>query len=281
LERGSSPAFRADDEASFARLHSSVLQNVRSINTAISQIQALSSTIGTAKDSPSSRDKLRVTIDATKEMAKSTANDLKSLLHICYADRNKRTTALKLEDDLERVLRRFKEVSENAASKERTARIPSSPVVLQQFAAGTGELSPEPSQADVEREHLAPHEYQRRHQQQQQLLQQDDYANHQRAMILDRDEQVREIESAVLEVNDIFGDLARLSAEQSHMVDNVEANIESSAHSTAAALSEVQSAARHQRSSRSCLCWTLLLSTILAIVVIGVVYFGLKIYFHF
>ena len=44
-------------------------------------------------------------------------------------------------------------------------------------------------------------------------------------MIEERDKGIREIETAVLTVNDIFTDLAGLVEEQGHMIDNIENNI--------------------------------------------------------
>jgi syntaxin 7 len=85
-----------------------------------------------------------------------------------------------------------------------------------------------------------------------------------RALIEERDQGIRKIESTVLTVNEIFTDLAQLVEEQGHMVDNIEANIVSTESNVKQGTTELRKASEYQKKSRTKLCWLLLCVIILA-----------------
>jgi hypothetical protein len=78
------------------------------------------------------------------------------------------------------------------------------------------------------------------------------------AITMEREEGVREIEAAVLEVNEIFTDLASLVQDQGAHIDNIESNIVDTGANVEGGVEQLRKASKHQKKSRSLLCCLLL-----------------------
>jgi len=78
------------------------------------------------------------------------------------------------------------------------------------------------------------------------------------AITQEREEGVREIEAAVLEVNEIFTDLASLVQDQGAHIDNIESNLVDTSTNVESGVAQLRKASKHQRKSRSLLCCLLL-----------------------
>lgn len=90
-------------------------------------------------------------------------------------------------------------------------------------------------------------------------------------MIAEREAEIREIESGVQELNEIFRDLGHIVQEQGDMIDNIEYNITSIASNTESADRELLSAHAYQRrAGRRMLCLTLIVGFVIAIVILAV-----------
>lgn len=111
--------------------------------------------------------------------------------------------------------------------------------------------------------------------QQQQLLQTDlipdSELEYQEQVIQEREGEIREIESGILELNEIFRDLGTIVTEQQSMLDNIERNVISVANDTQGASEELVSAHEYQRKAgRRMLCLFLIFVFVLAIVLLAV-----------
>ncbi|CAI7919997.1 unnamed protein product [Closterium sp. NIES-54] len=71
------------------------------------------------------------------------------------------------------------------------------------------------------------------------------------AVIEEREQGIQEIQQQIVEVNEIFQDLAVLVREQGGMIDDIEANIEGSRAQAVNANKHLTQAARSQRESSS------------------------------
>jgi hypothetical protein len=92
----------------------------------------------------------------------------------------------------------------------------------------------------------------------------EDSATLQRDLAAERDAGVREVEAAVLEVNEIFTDLATLVNEQQPLIDTIEGNITETGGNVETGLAEIRKAETYQKKSRTKMCWLLLCVLILA-----------------
>ena len=105
----------------------------------------------------------------------------------------------------------------------------------------------------------------------QQLQSLENEINYNENLIAEREEGMKDIETAILEVNEIFRDLGTLVNDQQSLLDNIEANIESTAVRTAEGTQQLSQANRSQKSARNCKCYFLLVVVIVCAVVVIVV----------
>lgn len=110
-------------------------------------------------------------------------------------------------------------------------------------------------------------------QQQQELarLAPQDEVDFQEALIIEREEEIRNIEQGVGDLNVLFTQVATMVHEQGEQIDNIADNVENVRVDTRGADHELRAAARYQRNARSKACCLLLvLSVILTIVLLAV-----------
>ncbi|SCU93060.1 LAMI_0E13080g1_1 [Lachancea mirantina] len=92
---------------------------------------------------------------------------------------------------------------------------------------------------------------------------------YQQNLIRERDREISQIESGIVELNGIFQDLSNIVQEQGHMVDNIESNIYSVANSTQTAAKELSKALSSQRhANKWCIYMLLVVSFMLLIMVL-------------
>lgn len=91
------------------------------------------------------------------------------------------------------------------------------------------------------------------------------------SLIAARQAEIREIESGVQELNDIFRDLGNIVHEQGAMIDNIEFNINSVADNSHAAHSELTHAHEYQRKAgRRAACLLLIVGFVVAVVLLAI-----------
>lgn len=91
------------------------------------------------------------------------------------------------------------------------------------------------------------------------------------ALILEREEEIRNIEQGVGDLNVLFQQVAQIVSEQGEMLDTIANNVENVRDDTAGADRELRSAARYQKNARGkACCLLLILSVILTIIVLAV-----------
>jgi syntaxin 7 len=123
------------------------------------------------------------------------------------------------------------------------------------------------------------HSAQQQEQEQEQLLQQQeltrlapqDDVDFQDALIIEREEEIRNIEQGVGDLNVLFQQVAQIVTEQGEVLDTIERNVENVRDDTRGADRELRSAARYQKNARSkACCLLLILSVILTIILLAV-----------
>jgi syntaxin 7 len=110
-------------------------------------------------------------------------------------------------------------------------------------------------------------------QQQQELtrLAPQDEVDFQEALIIEREEEIRNIEQGVGDLNVLFQQVAQIVTEQGEVLDTIERNVEVVRDDTRGADRELRSAARYQKNARSKACCLLvILSVILTIILLAV-----------
>lgn len=117
-------------------------------------------------------------------------------------------------------------------------------------------------------------------QQQQQQLQEElrlapqDEVDFQDALIAEREEEIRNIEQGVGDLNVLFQQVAQIVTEQGEQLTGIADNVERTHEDTHAADRELRSAARYQRNARSKACCLLLVLAVILTIVLLAIFLG-------
>ncbi|KAJ3043802.1 hypothetical protein HDV00_004210 [Rhizophlyctis rosea] len=188
-------------------------------------------------------------------MVKQTSVDLKQLMaqgSNQFENRQRKVAQQKLQKDFEEVLKRFQNVSKLVAEKSReyVAKAKS------QAAIGYDEDDDNEDTPLMGRE------------QRLQIAALDNEVEFNEQLIAEREEDLKEIERSILEVNEIFRDLGTLVTEQGHMLDNIEANVQDVTINMENATGELRQASKWQKSTRNKMCCLMIILAIIGVVLI-------------
>ncbi|KAG5353914.1 hypothetical protein C0989_000157 [Termitomyces sp. Mn162] len=204
-------------DASFTALQSSLSLQVFKMNANVQGILKLVDQLGTAKDSAALRKSLHELTETTRAMAKRGSEDLKKLSGLQAPLPHQKTALQKTSHDLQLSLVAFQRAQQVSAERQRTVvqgvklavedeHIPDSPCVSTVSNASKANLilrSHEENlrQAQILQQQLSPHEL-----------------AYQESLIQEREAEIRDIESGMHELAEIFRDLGTLVGEQGQMI---------------------------------------------------------------
>lgn len=107
--------------------------------------------------------------------------------------------------------------------------------------------------------------------QQQMALAEQSEVDFQEMLINEREDDIRQIEQGISELNEIFRDLGTMVTEQGHMIESIEGNVQNTLTSTRDASRELVQANKYQKSARNRACMLLIiLAIVLAVVLLAV-----------
>ncbi|EJC98457.1 t-SNARE [Fomitiporia mediterranea MF3/22] len=250
------------EEAAFSNLQSSLSLQVFKINANVQGILKLVDQLGTNRDTGSVRTGLHNLTETTRDMAKRGSEDLKKLAALQSTLPNQKTALQKTSHDFQLSLVAFQRAQQVSAEKQRTV-VEGVKLAVDEEHTGAREAgfsdaqpgtSPEQRQAQVLQQQLSPYEL-----------------AHQESLIQEREEEIREIETGIHELSEIFRDLGTLVSEQGGMLDNIESNISSIAVDTTGAAEELNTASEYQRKAgRRAACLMIILVIVVCIVLLAV-----------
>ncbi|KAI8853361.1 t-SNARE [Chytridium lagenaria] len=234
------------------------------ISNNVASVQKLVTQLGSAKDTPEMRQRLHVLTEDTRDMIKQTSADLKRLMAPTiqvneFDARQRKIAHQKLQKDFEDVLKRFQSVSKLAAEKSRE-------FVDRVKGQGSHRMSFDDEADGSETAPLMGTSSQL-----QQLRAIDNEIDYNEALIHEREEDLRNIEKSIIEVNEIFRDLGTIVNEQQYMLDSIESNVGEVAINMENAHGELRTAARYQKLSGNKICCLFVIVAVIAVVIILVV----------
>ncbi|KAF9536881.1 hypothetical protein EC957_009499 [Mortierella hygrophila] len=244
-----------DAQAAFSVKVNEISQQIFRISTNVSSIQRLVGFLGTNKDTEDVRNKLHDVTEQTRLQVKETSQEIKDLAQLDNTH-SKKLEHNKLSKDFQKVLVEFQKVQRISAEKQREF------VDRARLGAARNDYSDEDASESGDRPLID--DSQRR----MQLLVVDNELEYNESMIVQREEEIREIESGITELNEIFRDLGTMVHEQGSMLDSIENNVTSISMSTHAAAEELTTAAIHQRNARKRSCYLLLIMAFVAAIVV-------------
>ncbi|XP_051712752.1 syntaxin-12 isoform X1 [Oryctolagus cuniculus] len=213
--------------------------NIQRISQATAQIKNLMSQLGTKQDSSKLQENLQQLQHSTNQLAKETNELLKELGSLplplsASEQRQQKLQKERLMNDFSAALNSFQAVQRRVSEKEKES--------IARARAGS-RLSAEERQREEQLVSFDSHE------EWNQMQSQEDEAaitEQDLELIKERETAIRQLEADILDVNQIFKDLAMMIHDQGDLIDSIEANVESSEVHVERATDQLQRAAYYQ-----------------------------------
>ena len=243
---GAGPSDRFAEADDLARESKKVSSLIFQMTTNVSSFKRLVDALGTGKDTRELRGKLNAQRESIGGMAKEASAAVKRLASGGRADDQK---AQKLVRDFHGVLKDFQKAQRVCAEREATF-LPQKPSGARRtYGAYDEEMNREAvGHSDSEQQSLLQATGGGRRQE---LVRDEGEMEFNNALIEEREQGILEIQQQIGEVNEIFQDLAVLVNEQGQMIDDIEANIVSTAVRTKDAQRELTKADKSQKAARN------------------------------
>ena len=242
-------------DSEYIRLSNCIGSNIQQLTNKIAAIQRMVNQIGTNADVPEMFENLQMVQKEANMIANETATFLKQSQQIQSSPseaRQRKIQMEKLQENFSNALHKLQQAQRQAVEKEREH------VQRVRTQSAGGFDSPQDSatvdpfsgfqvqqEADVDIE-----------------------------MIREREEALRNLETDIVNVNEIFKDLAIMVHEQGETIDSIEANVDGTQQHVEAANVQLQKAKSHQSSARKKKCCLILILLIAIIVIALVIYFS-------
>lgn len=203
-----------------------VTDNVRTLNSKVQNLESLVDKIGGPEDDNNLSDKLNIIVNESNVLSKRTSQQLKELVTISNEQRQYRVSRERLVNEYMAVLNRLQSAQRRAASKEKA-----------QIRTVTDQEEQLSSRDQPQVDPLQQMQIQE--QRRQNLVE-----------LKDRRQALNQLEQDIVDVNDIFKDLARIVHDQGEMVDSIEANVEHASIHVQQGNVNVQQALHYQNKAR-------------------------------
>ena len=236
------------------------------LTTNVSQYRRLAQGLGSGKDTPAHRQRIKQLGEKISGLAKDVSGQLKAQGAGGAGGAGDGATKLKqqkLVKDFSALLQDFQKAQRECAERE-AASLPRQPKSRAGRAAEAQAVSAAEQEANERQALLA----EQRRQEQRQVDSQIEFND---ALIEEREQGIVEIQHQIGEVNEIFQDLALLVNEQGEMIEDIESNIVRTGQHTSAAVKELKKADKSHKNLRNKFCFMFVIIAI----IIGVLLFFL------
>jgi len=251
----------------FPKLSQTVANNVQKISNNVNQMQRMVNQIGTTQDNENLRTQLHQIQHYTNQLAKDTNKSLKELAHIPISaapseQKQRRMQKERLTNEFSEALKNFQVIQRTAAQKEKesVSRARANSHLNDGTARNQGTL------IDLQ----SPQAIQPPSQQQQAQLQIEEEVD--MNMLREREQAIRKIESDIVEVNQIFKDLATMVHDQGEVIDSIEANIESTSIQISEGTQQLIKASTYSSKARRKKFLIIFIFLIILAIIVGVIW---------
>ncbi|KUI53344.1 Syntaxin pep12 [Cytospora mali] len=248
------------DDPEFDRLSQDLMNKLFTLTGNISRLRTEIGHLGTRRDTARVRERVHDLIEESSESFKTVAEGVKKVQTWEDVTPTQKYKQQKLFREFKASLDEFQKLQRQALEKQR-ASVSAARAAAHDEEAG-GDTVP-----------LSPTGQQQQQQLQQELrLAPQDEVDFQDALIAEREEEIRNIEQGVGDLNVLFQQVAQIVTEQGEQLGGIAENVERTHEDTRGADRELRQAARYQKNARSKACCLLIvLSVILTIIVLAIV----------
>ncbi|VEN33940.1 unnamed protein product [Callosobruchus maculatus] len=227
-----------------------VVTNIYTINSSLKTLDNALKVIGTKKDSPGLRNKIHVTQLSTNQIASVTSKDLNKLkLIIAKGDKQKLLQVEKLEGNFKDAINKYYSLQKELANKQKAHLLVSVSIENENVPSD----SEEQNQAQMLRD-----------------------AAFEQDMLLERESRIKQIESDILDVNQIMRDLGSMVHQQGETIDTIENSIDHAVGNVEEGAEQLVKASRYQAKYRKRLIILILVGLVVASILIGILVSELK-----
>lgn len=248
----------------FSKICDQIKTNISNIIVGANSLEKLMKMIGTERDSVESRDKIHEVSTKTNKIVQETSRQMKTISSMTGLDRQQKFQVDRLKNDFQEAVQRFTSLQKRAAEQ-----------VKKTFKLSSQKPKPKSSGGwmddDDDEVKFLEQERKREEQQIQDQIIEDDLT-----LIRDREERIRQLESDILDVNEIFKDLATMVNEQGETIDSIEGNVDKAYTNVETGTSQLAKAAEYQKKSRKKMCILLVILVIIAAVVTIIIVASVK-----
>lgn len=221
-------------ETEFQRLAQNIGTNIQKIQQNVSSMQRMITQIGSPQDNTQLQNQLHQIQHYTQQLAKDSSKQLQELNNYGSQEaadpRQWKLQRERLQADFTRALDNFQRAQRSAAQKEKDA--------IKKFKTAGGQNSAETDLIDIEGGGAASRA--------QMMMQEEQNLEH----LVERERAVTQLEADIMDVNQIFKDLAAMVHDQGELVDSIEANVETSSIRVSEGTEQLRQAERYQNKSR-------------------------------
>lgn len=242
----------------FPRLTKLISTNIQKLQSNVEDIKRMVEQIGTPTDSTELRDRLRQRQQFTSKLAKDTAKAAKEVKDMPsvfsgHEKRHRKAQVDRLISDYSDVLKRFQAVQKEAAKKEKAS-------IAKSRAGSTSHDQNDDSQSD-----------------RQGGMQTQDQVTLSQEELQDLQEQqaaILELERNIVDVNEIFRELATMVEDQGEKLDSIEANMEKTGTKIQSATVHLKEAETSKKSLRKKYIACGIVGLVLLVVLVLIIYFS-------
>jgi t-SNARE complex subunit (syntaxin) len=250
------------DSPEFSRLSQNLMNQLFHLQGNNSKLKTEINRLGTRQDNPRLRERVQALVEESRDQFKEVGEGVKKLQG--WSDDvtpTQRYSQQKLAREFGASLKEFQGLQRTALEKlsasvsAAKAALDAESTPVDGRTGGQGDLQLLQQQEQI---HLAPQ----------------DEVDFQDALIAEREEEIRQIEEGVGDLNVLFRQVAQIVSEQGEQLETIESNAINVRDDTRGADYELRSAARYQKNARSKACCLLLILAVILTIVMLAVFLG-------
>lgn len=256
LEESQTPFLEQESgDSQFRSLFEKTGSSIQRINSYVSSLERSLRQIGTSSDSVQLRNKITTVLHDVGQNVTRTQTNIKRLKELGRTlSKENRLQVERITNQFLDTVQRFIDIQKRVANQMKAyPDLPKDSPFYQEEQNYGFDSAEDNSQRQAQEQETEEMEYNL-------------------ALMEERERQVRDIESAIVDVNEIFRDLSAMVVEQGDMIDSIEANVERGADNVSSGRQELQKAEMYQKKARQKqLCIVVCLAVIVAVIVVIIV----------
>ncbi|ETS86003.1 hypothetical protein PFICI_04028 [Pestalotiopsis fici W106-1] len=250
------------DSPEFSRLSQDLMNTLFHLQGNNSKLRTEINRLGTRQDNPRLRERVQALLEESRDQFKDVGEGVKKLQQWGEdITPTQKYSQQKLAREFGASLKEFQSLQRTALEKLNAS-------VSAAKAALDAESPSEARGAQQDELQLLQQQQEQVH-----LANQDD-VDFQDALIAEREEEIRQIEEGVGDLNVLFRQVAQIVSEQGEQLETIESNAVNIRDDTRGADYELRSAARYQKNARSKACCLLLILAVILTIVLLAVFLG-------